>query len=77
MPTARPHGGLGLDNYVQATSPIQRYLDLAFHYQLKAHLRGEVLPFLALDYAADADRMQRVEAVVVVVVRVRYSVCWC
>ena len=29
----------------QVTSPIRRYPDLAVHYQLKAHLRGEPLPF--------------------------------
>ncbi len=39
------HAGLGLDNYTQATSPIRRYSDLLTHFQLKAHLRGEVLPF--------------------------------
>ncbi len=41
------HAGLGLDNYTQATSPIRRYSDLLTHFQLKAHLRGEVLPFSA------------------------------
>jgi exoribonuclease II len=39
------HGGLGLAAYAQATSPIRRYSDLVVHYQLKAHLRGEALPF--------------------------------
>jgi exoribonuclease II len=39
------HGGLGLAAYAQATSPIRRYSDLVVHYQLKAHLRGEPLPF--------------------------------
>jgi exoribonuclease-2 len=51
--TAQPHGGLGLDHYVQATSPVRRYADLALHHQLKAHLRGDALPFPALD--ADAE----------------------
>ncbi|BAZ03542.1 ribonuclease catalytic domain-containing protein [Calothrix sp. NIES-3974] len=41
------HAGLGLDNYTQATSPIRRYSDLLTHFQLKAHLRGEELPFSA------------------------------
>jgi len=41
------HSGLGLDTYTQATSPIRRYSDLLTHYQLKAHLRGESLPFSA------------------------------
>ena len=31
--------------YVQATSPVRRYADLALHHQLKAHLRGDELPF--------------------------------
>ncbi|BAT51223.1 Ribonuclease II [Nostoc sp. NIES-3756] len=41
------HAGLGLDTYTQATSPIRRYSDLLTHFQLKAHLRGEVPPFTA------------------------------
>ncbi|MBW4615972.1 MAG: ribonuclease R [Desmonostoc vinosum HA7617-LM4] len=41
------HAGLGLNTYTQATSPIRRYSDLLTHFQLKAHLRGEVLPFSA------------------------------
>jgi exoribonuclease-2 len=41
------HAGLGLDTYTQATSPIRRYSDLLTHFQLKAHLRGEDLPFTA------------------------------
>jgi len=36
-----PHAGLGLETYVQATSPLRRYLDLVTHQQLRAHLRGE------------------------------------
>ncbi|MGD8244636.1 MAG: RNB domain-containing ribonuclease [Anaerolineae bacterium] len=36
-----PHAGLGLERYVQATSPLRRYLDLVVHQQLRAHLRGE------------------------------------
>ncbi len=42
------HASLGLDTYTQVTSPIRRYTDLLTHFQLKAHLRGEPLPF-ALD----------------------------
>jgi exoribonuclease-2 len=41
------HASLGLDNYIQVTSPIRRYTDLLAHFQLKAHLRGEDLPFSA------------------------------
>ncbi|MGD2143034.1 MAG: RNB domain-containing ribonuclease [Anaerolineae bacterium] len=35
------HAGLGMERYVQATSPLRRYLDLVVHQQLRAHLRGE------------------------------------
>jgi exoribonuclease-2 len=38
---AAPHGGLGLEVYTRATSPLRRYLDLVVHQQLRAHLRGE------------------------------------
>lgn len=34
------HAGLGLDVYVQVTSPLRRYLDLLVHQQLRAHLAG-------------------------------------
>ncbi|MBD2103710.1 ribonuclease catalytic domain-containing protein [Leptolyngbya sp. FACHB-261] len=39
------HAGLGLAAYTQVTSPIRRYSDLVAHFQLKAYLRGETLPF--------------------------------
>ncbi len=39
------HAGLGLELYTQVTSPIRRYTDLLCHFQIKAHLRGEMLPF--------------------------------
>ncbi|KAI4340075.1 hypothetical protein MLD38_024947 [Melastoma candidum] len=39
------HGVLGLPGHVQFTSPIRRYMDLLAHYQVKAFLRGETLPF--------------------------------
>jgi exoribonuclease-2 len=38
-----PHAGLGLEVYVQATSPLRRYLDLVVHQQLRAHVTGEGL----------------------------------
>ncbi len=41
------HAGLGLETYTQVTSPIRRYTDLLCHFQLKAHLRGDPLPFSA------------------------------
>lgn len=39
------HASLGLDSYVQVTSPIRRSIDLIAHFQLKAHLRGAPAPF--------------------------------
>ena len=39
--TPRRHGGLGVDAYVQFTSPIRRYLDLVAHAQVKAFLRED------------------------------------
>ena len=53
--TPRPHAGLGLDLYVQATSPVRRYADLALHHQIKAHLRGDTLPFPANDNNGGAE----------------------
>lgn len=43
--TPARHASLGLDTYAQVTSPIRRYTDLLAHFQLKAHLRGDPLPF--------------------------------
>ena len=60
-PTPRPHAGLGLDLYVQATSPVRRYADLALHHQLKAHLRGDELPFP--DGIEGEDKVKRASAI--------------
>jgi exoribonuclease-2 len=43
------HATLGLDTYTQVTSPIRRYTDLLTHFQIKAHLRGDALPFSAAE----------------------------
>lgn len=51
--TPSRHASLGLETYTQVTSPIRRYTDLLTHFQIKAHLRGEELPF-------DRDRMQQI-----------------
>ncbi len=48
-PTPNRHASLGLDAYCQVTSPIRRYSDLIAHMQIKAHLRGETVPFGAPD----------------------------
>jgi exoribonuclease-2 len=53
------HAGLGLDVYVQVTSPLRRYLDLLAHQQLRAQLR-DAMP---LDMAAVTLRLGEVEAV--------------
>ncbi|MFE4105872.1 ribonuclease catalytic domain-containing protein [Almyronema epifaneia] len=47
--TPARHATLGLDRYSQVTSPIRRYTDLLAHFQLKAHLRGEPLPFSTME----------------------------
>lgn len=46
------HAGLGLDGYVQVTSPIRRYGDMLAHWQLKASLRGEKPPLNAVELSA-------------------------
>ena len=38
-----PHAGLGLEHYVQITSPLRRYLDLTAHQQIRNHLEGNAL----------------------------------
>jgi exoribonuclease II len=43
--TPSRHASLGLNTYSQVTSPIRRYTDLLAHFQIKAHLRGDELPF--------------------------------
>ncbi|MBN1177815.1 MAG: RNB domain-containing ribonuclease [Anaerolineae bacterium] len=55
-----PHAGLGMALYVQATSPLRRYLDLVVHQQLRAYLRGAPL----LDEQALTERVGATEAVV-------------
>ncbi|NEO35426.1 MAG: VacB/RNase II family 3'-5' exoribonuclease [Moorea sp. SIOASIH] len=45
--TPTRHASLALETYTQVTSPIRRYTDLMTHFQLKAHLRGDPLPFEA------------------------------
>jgi exoribonuclease II len=57
--TPGAHAGLGMDLYVQVTSPLRRYLDLVVHQQLRAHLRGEA----PLDTSALTTRIGAVEAI--------------
>lgn len=46
------HASLGLDTYAQVTSPIRRYSDLLAHFQIKAHLRGELPPLSVTELQA-------------------------
>ena len=60
------HAGLGLDAYVQATSPLRRYLDLVVHQQLRAHIRGEEL-------LGAQELLERIGATAAVAGSVRYA----
>ncbi len=57
--TPGTHAGLGMDLYVQATSPLRRYLDLVVHQQLRSHLRGHRL----LDAVELTERIGSVDAI--------------
>lgn len=43
--TASCHDGMGLECYLQMTSPLRRSGDVVVHLQVKAHLRSAALPF--------------------------------
>lgn len=51
-----PHAGLGLEAYVQVTSPLRRAADLLVHFQLHAVFLGQPPPFSAakMDAVLDA-----------------------
>lgn len=53
------HAGLGMEIYVQATSPLRRYLDLVVHQQLRAYLAGRPL----LDSQGVMERVGAAEAI--------------
>ncbi len=57
--TPAAHVGLGMRVYVQATSPLRRYLDLVVHQQLRAYLRGEEV----LDEQSVQQRIGATEAI--------------
>jgi ribonuclease R len=48
--TLKGHFGLNLPAYLHFTSPIRRYADLVTHQQLRAHLKGEKLPYTVEDF---------------------------
>lgn len=50
-----PHAGLGLDAYVQVTSPLRRVADLLVHFQLHAVFLGRPPPFSAAKLDAVLD----------------------
>lgn len=54
-----PHSALGLEGYVQVTSPIRRYLDLLAHHQIKAVLRGQAPPLAHPEMHAIVDQCTR------------------
>ncbi|KAK2781684.1 hypothetical protein FQN53_000475 [Emmonsiellopsis sp. PD_33] len=47
-----PHTGLGMDQYVKATSPLRRYSDLLAHWQIEAVLRQQASGTTSLDQIA-------------------------
>ena len=48
----KPHSGLGLDAYIQVTSPIRRYLDLVVQRQIKSFIMGNDLIYNHKDLEA-------------------------
>ena len=45
------HYSLAVPAYLQVTSPIRRYNDIIAHYQIKAHLKKQSIPFARQVYA--------------------------
>ncbi|MBQ6471332.1 MAG: RNB domain-containing ribonuclease, partial [Victivallales bacterium] len=67
----QPHFGLGLDLYIQISSPLRRYADLVLHRQLAAHCLGKKPPYTQeelfsvlanVDSTANANRAYEREA---------------
>jgi len=56
------HASLGLDAYVQVTSPIRRYTDLLAHFQLKAFLQNDQLPYTEENLSEVLDASSSVSA---------------
>ena len=59
--TPRPHASLGLDAYVQFSSPIRRYTDMIAHYQVKARIGRAVRTFVLTTSVVHAVCMPRSE----------------
>ncbi|MFT5128880.1 MAG: exoribonuclease-2 [Rhodothermales bacterium] len=60
--SVQPHAGLGLDGYVQATSPIRRYTDLLVQRQIVAHLCDEPLPYGREDMMSLAQQIETTDS---------------
>lgn len=52
-----PHFGLGLDLYVQVSSPLRRYADLVILRQLSAHFANQPLPYKQEELFAILDKV--------------------
>lgn len=55
----QPHFGLGLDLYIQISSPLRRYADLVMHRQLAAHCMGQKLPYTQEELFVVLDNVER------------------
>jgi len=57
-----PHAGLGLEAYVQASSPLRRYQDLAVHRQILSRLRNRRPCYDAVEMRRIVSTTERAEA---------------
>ena len=55
----QPHFGLGLDIYIQISSPLRRYADLVLHRQLAAHCLGQPLPYTQEELFVVLDNVEK------------------
>lgn len=55
----QPHFGLGLDLYIQISSPLRRYADLVMHRQLAAHCAGREIPYTQEELFVILDNVDR------------------
>ncbi|HKX72525.1 MAG TPA: RNB domain-containing ribonuclease [Candidatus Saccharimonadales bacterium] len=58
---AEPHRGLRLQAYTHVTSPLRRYVDLANHLNLIAHLEGRTPPITTAQLEYTGARLNRLE----------------